>query len=146
MRRLAVLRSLAAFLIALILFAAPASAQEDIPSAEWQAVITHQIQAFRDKDADAAFGDAAPYFHALFPHSGAFFEAIITSGYGPIMDSSNHSFGPFESAPDAKAAIQLVKLTGTDGKLYEAIYNMTKEEAGWRVSGVVLRDLGGIGI
>ena len=140
------LRSLALIITAFVLFTAPAAAQDATAEAEWQAVITHQIQAFRDKDAPAAFSDAAPFFHDAFPSAVAFFEAIVSSGYAPIMESTSHSFGPFESAPDAKAAMQLVKLTATDGKLYEAIYNMTREEEGWRVSGVVLRDLGGVGI
>ena len=45
--------------LAFLLFLAPATAQDDIVAAEWQAVITGQVEAFRVHDAPAALSFAA---------------------------------------------------------------------------------------
>lgn len=146
------MRKVIAFVRALVAAAALALAgpvlaqQAPGPEAEWQAVITSQIDAFRQKDASAAFLYASAPFHDSFPSAAAFFAAIISSGYGPIMDSASHSFGPFELDPGGTEAIQLVRLVGLDQQLYEAIYNLTREPEGWRVSGVMLRTTAGVGV
>jgi hypothetical protein len=127
----------------------PASAQEATPQAvvsePWQEVITLQIEAFRTKDAPGAFTYAAEAFHAGFPSAEAFFVAIVGSGYAPIMESRSHSFGAFQKVSDT-VVVQQVKFVGEDQGLYEAIYQLTAETAGWRVSGVQLVKQPGIGI
>ena len=111
----------------------------------WQDVITSQIQAFRDHDAPAALSYAGMGFQATFPTPEAFFIAIISSGYAPIMESRSHSFGEFRMVGEASVA-QQVKFVGTNQDLYEAIYMLTEEESGWRVQGVQLLKQPGIGI
>ncbi len=130
--------------LAVLLLAAPVAAQE--PAAlPWQTVITAQIEAFRAKDAPGAFQYAAAPFQTAFPSAEAFFVSIIGSGYGPIMESSGHSFGVFHEI-DATSVAQQVTLTGKDLSRYEAIYVMTEEERGWRVSGVQLAKTPGMGV
>ena len=82
----------------------PAAAQDAAPRTvavePWQAAITGQVEAFRTRNATAAFGYAAAAFHTAFPSAEAFFSAIIGSGYAPIMESRSHSFGRFEKQGD----------------------------------------------
>jgi hypothetical protein len=111
----------------------------------WQEVISGQIQAFRDHDAPVAFGYAGAGFQTTFPNAEAFFNAIITSGYAPIMESKSHSFGPFEMISTI-GVVQEVRFTGLDQGLYRAVYQLTKEPEGWRVQGVQLLKEAGIAI
>jgi hypothetical protein len=130
----------------LALFAAPAFAQDaTTPEAPWQDVITGQIQAFRDSDAPTAFSFAGAGFQTTFPSAEVFFQAIITSGYAPIMESSSHSFGPFQMVSPA-AVTQRVDFIGKSQERYTAVYQMTEEPAGWRVQGVQLVKEAGIAI
>src|SRR5687767_10789932 len=111
----------------------------------WQDVITSQIQAFRDHDAPGAFMYAGAGFQVSFPSAEAFFNAIVTSGYAPIMESVSHSFGEFEML-GATGVVQEVKLVGKDQELYGALYQLTEEEAGWRVQAVQLYRQEGVAI
>jgi len=114
-------------------------------SQEWQEVIHAQIEAFRNHDAPAALSYASEEFHKQFADPNAFFVAIISSGYSPIMESLSESFGAFELQGDTEV-LQEVRLTGTDQTVYEAIYELTHEAAGWRVHGVQLVKTKAIGI
>ncbi|WP_055045331.1 DUF4864 domain-containing protein [Devosia sp. A16] len=111
----------------------------------WQSVIDSQIAAFRAKDAPGAFQWASAAFHTGFPSAEAFFDAIVGSGYAPIMESRSHSFGRFEKLGD-KTVVQEVKLLGNDQGLYEAIYMLAEEANGWRAQGVQLARHAGVGI
>jgi len=111
----------------------------------WQEVISGQIQAFRDHDAPVAFSYAGAGFQVTYPTAEAFFEAIVTSGYAPIMDSKSHSFGPYEMVGDI-GVVQEVRFTGLDQSLYRAVYQLTEEPEGWRVQGVQLIKEAGIAI
>jgi hypothetical protein len=117
-----------------------------LPSArEWQMVISAQIEAFREHDAPTALSYASEAFHKQFADPDAFFAAIISSGYSPIMESLSESFGAFELQGETEV-LQEVRLTGTDQTVYEAIYELTHEAAGWRVHGVQLIKTKAIGI
>ncbi len=111
----------------------------------WQDVITSQIEAFRAHDAPGAFQYAAAGFQTAFPNAESFFAAIIGSGYAPIMDSTAHSFGEFTRL-DEHSVAQMVTLTAKDLTRFEAIYILTEEEGGWRVSGVQLAKTPGISV
>ncbi|MGV3490268.1 MAG: DUF4864 domain-containing protein [Devosia sp.] len=131
--------------LAVVVMIAGATAVQAQDAAPWQATITGQIEAFRAADADAAFGFASAPFHQAFPTAGAFFLAIVGSGYGPIMESRSHSFGEFQVQAD-DTVLQEVKLIGTDQGLYAAIYQLGEEPEGWRVMGVQLVKQPGMGI
>jgi hypothetical protein len=111
----------------------------------WQEVITSQIEAFRTKDAAAAFSYAGAGFQVAFPSAEAFFNAIVAAGYAPIMESRSHSFGRFQKLGD-KAVAQEVKFVGNNQGLYSAIYMLAEEANGWRVQGVQLAKEAGVGI
>lgn len=140
---------LAGLLAALLTIGLPAQAQEQGTEAvaiePWQEVITSQIEAFRTKNAAAAFSYAGAGFQMTFPSAEAFFNAIVGAGYAPIMESRSHSFGRFQKLGD-KAVVQEVKFVGTDQGLYSAIYMLAEEANGWRVQGVQLAKEAGVGI
>jgi hypothetical protein len=133
-------------LLAVLLMTGLARAEDAAAPAEpWQEVITAQVEAFRAHDAPGAFRYAAAAFQTAFPSAEAFFAAIVGSGYAPIMDSSTHSFGKFAPLDDRSMA-QEVTFTSNDLSRYEAIYVLTEEEKGWRVSGVQLVKAPGMGV
>jgi hypothetical protein len=133
-------------LLAAVLMTATVQAEDNSAPAEaWQVVITAQVEAFRAHDATGAFQYASAPFQTAFPSAEAFFASIIGSGYGPIMDSSSHSFGKFVPL-DERSMAQEVTFTGEDLSRYEAIYLLTEEEKGWRVSGVQLVKTPGMAI
>ena len=145
-------RVLVAVLAGIILAGAPAAAQtdgapagEEVAASPWQDVISSQIQAFRDRDAPTAFSFAGAGFQVTFQNAEVFFEAIVNSGYAPIMESRSHSFGGFQRF-GASGVIQEVRLVGKDLELYTAIYQLTEEEVGWRVQGVQLVRQAGVAI
>jgi len=133
--------AIVAFLVVSVLFSA---AQAD-ESASWQDVITSQVQAFRDHDAPAALSFAGQGFQTRFKSAEEFFVTIMGSGYAPIMQSRSHSFGAFQKIDD-KTVAQQVRFAGADQRLYEAIYVLVEEEAGWRVQGVQLAKTAAVGI
>ena len=143
---------LGALLVAPLPAVAPAAGQGGIAApppavvaTPWQDVISSQIQAFRDGDAPAAFSYAGAGFQVTFPSAEVFFEAIVNSGYAPIMESRSHSFGIYQLIGEA-GVVQEVRLVGKDQELYTAIYQLTQEEAGWRVQGVQLVRQAGVAI
>lgn len=144
MRRVVRSTWLAAAIFAAAVPMSQASADEAQTPA-WQQVISSQIEAFRDKDAVAAFSYAVAKFQADFPSAQAFFDAIVGEGYAPIMESRSHSFGAFQMVGDS-SVLQEVTLMGTDQGLYQAIYQLDDEPNGWRVEGVVLQKAQGVGI
>lgn len=133
--------------ISLFLLIVPAMAQDAAePSpTEWQAVIAGQIQAFRNHDAPAALSFAAAPFHDSFSDPKQFFVSIIASGYAPIMESRSQTFGAYKLI-SADSVLQDVKLLGNDQSIYEAIYQLDREAAGWRVHGVQLVKTTAVGI
>lgn len=143
---------LAAAMAGLLLWSVPSAAQpldaqgsEAADELPWQDVISSQIQAFRDKDAPAAFSYAGAGFQVTFQNAEVFFEAIVRSGYAPIMESRSHSFGGFQRIGDI-GVVQEVRFVGKDQELYSAIYQLTEEEVGWRVQGVQLVRQAGVAI
>jgi hypothetical protein len=133
-------------LLSLLLLIAPAQvrAQDDPPAAEWQAVITGQVEAFRMHDGAGALSFAAASFKQSFPDPADFEKAIRDWGYAAIMDSRSHSFGPYQQVNE-NVVLQAVTFTGPDSVLYEAFYQLNREPEGWRVGGVQLVKTTGMG-
>ncbi len=71
--------------------------------------------------------------------------SIANSGYTPIFTSVSQSFGKF-AQPDPDSVVQVVNLVGAKQELYEAIYVLGREDGQWRVQGVQLAKLDGVGV
>jgi hypothetical protein len=128
-----------------LLFGSSAGRADDAVASGWQEVISGQIQAFREHDAATAFSYAGAPFQTSFPSAEVFFEAIVGSGYAPIMDSRSHTFGAYQMMGEG-SVMQEVTLFGNDQSLYEAFYALDDEPDGWRVEGVILKKREGVGI
>jgi hypothetical protein len=102
---------------------------------EWQSVITRQIEAFRAADAAGALSCAGASFRDAFKDPKQFYEYIASSDYEPIIKSRSHTFGEFQRGENDNV-LQIVTITGSDQRIYKAMYEMTREEDGWRVQGV----------
>lgn len=136
---------LRAVFVALLMVGVAQAQDVAAPEQAWQSVITGQIEAFRAYDAPGAFQYAASPFQTAFPNAEAFLATIIGSGYGPIADSTSHTFGSFTKL-DERSVVQEVMMTGKDLSRFEAIYVLTEEEKGWRVSGVQLAKTPGLSV
>lgn len=135
-------RRMAALLI-FALGAGLAQAQEATP---WQSSVSGQIEAMQSGAAAKALEYAGSGFRDVYDDPEKFLSDVRRSGYGPIVDARSYSFGVFEETGNG-TVLQVVTLVGADQRLYEAVYEMINEDgAGWRVRGVVLRNVPGIGI
>lgn len=129
-----------------VMMLVPARAEDPAPVPEaWQAAITAQIVAFRQHDAEAAFVYAAAPFHEGALTAEQFFDAIVGSGYAPIMTSKSHSFGPYKVLDDGSVG-QVVHFVDADQKLYDAVYALSLEGSEWRVDGVQMMKVEGMGV
>jgi hypothetical protein len=132
-------------LVLSVLLWAPLAAQEG--AAAWRETVTGQILALRGGDGVAALSFAGATFRANYQaNPQQFVDDIARSGYGPIGESRSHTFGASrELAPGA--VLQEVEFVGTDGRVWEAVYQLVDErDEGWRIQGVVLRSTESLGI
>jgi hypothetical protein len=138
------MRILLSLVLSLLMWA-PLAAQEG--EAAWRATVTGQIVALRGGDGVTALSYAGAGFRANYQaNPQQFVDDIARSGYGPIGESRSHSFGAFrELAPGA--VLQEVEFVGTDGRIWEAVYQLVDErDEGWRIQGVMLRSTESLGI
>jgi hypothetical protein len=114
---------------------APSVHAED-PLQTAQALVQHQIQAFLHGDAEAAYSLAAPGIKAKFPDKDAFF-AMVKKSYEPVYHPGNYAFGRSRAIDDGSVVYQEVLITGTDGKDWSAIYQVTRQPDGsYKINGV----------
>jgi hypothetical protein len=138
------MRILLSVILSLLMWA-PLAAQEG--ETAWRDTVTGQIVALRGGDGAAALSFAGAAFRANYQADPQrFVDDIARSGYGPISESRSHTFGAFrELAPGA--VLQEVEFVGTDGRVWEAVYQLVDErDEGWRIQGVMLRSTEGLGI
>jgi hypothetical protein len=121
------------FVFGLFLIAGPALADDTAP----QAVIRHQLDAFKASDGPSAYDDAAPLVKQHFPTLDSFMAMVIT-GYQPVARNNGWQFG--EGGVDEQGRnFQKVEIDGADGQGWTATYFMEQESDGtWKVSGVRL--------
>jgi hypothetical protein len=101
-----------------------------------QALIQQQIQAFLHDDANAAYSFAAPGIKAMFPDKDTFF-AMVKKSYAPVYHPGNYAFGRNRSVDDGATIYQEVLITGSDGKDWSAIYQVTRQPDGsYKINGV----------
>jgi hypothetical protein len=112
------------------------SVRAEDPLQATQATIQKQIQAFLHDDADAAYSFAAPGIKALFPDKEAFF-AMVKKSYEPVYHPGNYAFGRSKSIDNGATIYQEVLITGSDGKDWSVIYQVTRQPDGsYKINGV----------
>ncbi len=121
---------------------APAVTADAAAEDEAQDVILRQLAAFRADDYRTAYSFASRMIQAQF--DPAAFEHMVKNGY-PQIARSTHAWVT-EARPAPNGALHIfLRIRGADGTVIRALYEMVREEPGWRINGVVARpDLGTI--
>ena len=132
-----------AFLVLLLAPPAAANAGDPAAAAQYQRIITSQLEAFRSDDAALAYSFAAPSIRQAFPTPLAFM-AMVKRAYKPVYRAQSYRFG--DTVTDAQGRPgQRVTLTGPDGKTYEALYTMELQPDGtWLIVGCALLNVSGL--
>ncbi|MEN3791816.1 DUF4864 domain-containing protein [Fulvimarina sp. MAC3] len=125
-----------ALLISLALASMVNAARAD-DAADIRAVISSQLEAFRQDDGAGAFGHAAPKIKYMFGTKDRFMEMVRT-GYPPVYRSSNISFG--ELTPSGDGFRQDVFMTDPKGQSWIATYSLERQPDGtMKITGVTLK-------
>ena len=133
---------LAALIVCFAAWTAHADTLSEADRAEFQRVITGQIEAFRADDGERAYGYAAPSIHRIFPNSDIFMH-MVKQGYRPVYRPRSFSFEQTGTDPLGRPS-QRVRIIGPDGKTYEALYSMERQPDGtWRINGCALLEVPG---
>jgi uncharacterized protein DUF4864 len=128
-----------------VLLAALAAIGAAVPAARGQTssdveqatnVVMRQLEAFRQNDYDTAYGFASATIHEHFDRPA--FEAMVRGGYPEIARSAAAVVVGSQAAPDDSLAL-LLKIRGASGRSIEAVYEMVREGANWRINGVATR-------
>jgi Domain of unknown function (DUF4864) len=118
------------------LLSARAGPASEADAAEFQRIITAQIEAFRADDAARAFDFASPGIQAKFA-GPAQFMAMVQSGYAAVFRPRTFSFGSVTE--EMGRPTQRVNVVGPDGESWLALYHMEQQPDGtWRIAGCVL--------
>lgn len=128
-------------LLALVLGAAPAGAQDDKERATAAAEpVVRQLEAFRRDDYDAAYTFASEEIQLQFDRLR--FEIMVKSGYPEIARSTLADVLGTELRPGGLAYVK-VRIRGANGQTIEAVYELIWQGA-WRINGVATRPASGV--
>ncbi|WP_050604142.1 DUF4864 domain-containing protein [Ruegeria sp. 6PALISEP08] len=104
-------------------------------SAEIEANIAAQIQAFKADDFATAFTFASPNIQRLFQNPDNF-GAMVRNGYPMVWRPADVRF--LELREIAGALWQKVMITDGNGSIHILDYQMIPLESGWKINGVQL--------
>lgn len=134
-------RLLIALIGVLVLLAAgpPSGAQavSQAEAAEFQRIITGQLNAFSSDDGAAAYAFAAPNIQRLFPTPEVFM-SMVQKGYAPVYRRQSYAFGRIGTEMGGQPT-QHVTIIDANGKAWTALYAMERQPDGsWKISGCSL--------
>jgi hypothetical protein len=122
-------------LLLAVLAAAPGLAVAD-DATPAQSAIRRQEQAFARDDGAAAYAQAAPELHAMFP-SPEIFMAMVRQGYAPVYRHKSFEFG--ESKTEGGVIAQRVHIIDANGEAWEALYTLeTQPDGDLKITGCSL--------
>jgi hypothetical protein len=132
------MRAVALLIFALLAFAAPAAAADDVAAA--QGVIRAQEQALARDDAASAYSYAAPAIHQLFPRADIFM-TMVQKQYAPIYRHRKFEFG--EARAEGNWVAQRVHIIDANGEAWEALYTLEQQADGsFEITGCTLLKAG----
>jgi hypothetical protein len=117
-------------ILAMVMAASATFAQSDDPI---EGVIGSQLQAFNDRDVDAAWEFASPMIQGMF-RTPENFGAMVQNGYPMVWDNADAQF--LERREFPQGVMQEVLVRGPDGALWVLDYQMVETENGWQINGV----------
>ncbi len=114
-----------------------AQSVSDAEAAEFQRIITSQLNAFSADDGAAAYGFAAPNIQRLFPTPEVFM-SMVQKGYAPVYRRQSYAFGRIGTEMGGQPT-QHVTIVDANGKAWTALYAMQRQPDGsWKISGCSL--------
>ncbi len=131
-----------ALLTALVMILAPLSVRADEPGDSIQAVIADQIAAFQSNDVGRAFTHASPNIQRIFETPKRFGQ-MVQQGYPMVWRPARYQW--LKIVETGSGPVQVVLFEDQSGRLHEAGYLMQQVDGVWRINGVKLRELAGIG-
>jgi hypothetical protein len=132
------MRVAALLFLALLAFAAPARAADNVTNA--QSVIRAQEQALSRSDAAAAYSYAAPAIKKLFPQADIFM-SMVQNAYPPVWRHKSFDFG--EARTEGNWVAQRVHIVDANGEAWEAMYTLEQQPDGsWEITGCSLLKAG----
>ena len=96
-------------------------------------IIKSQLAAFRDDDYVTAYTFAAAGIKAQYPMTE--FERMVKTGYPVIARFKSVEFGVVRD--NGEEAVVNVEVEGESSNVASYQYFVRKEEAGWKISGVI---------
>lgn len=112
------------------------SADDAAAESAIQQVITGQLTAFLNQDADAAWQFAHPTIKAKFGDAETFMK-MVSAGYSPMLNFVDLQFLTLEN--DEGIWWQTVRLRDTSGQRFDLLYALLPMDNGdYRIAGVSL--------
>lgn len=132
------MRAAALLFLALLAFATPATAADDVATA--QGVIRAQEQALARDDAVSAYSYAAPAIHQIFPQAEIFM-TMVQHQYAPVYRHKSFEFG--EARAEGGQVAQRVHIIDANGEAWEAMYTLEQQADGsYKITGCMLLKAG----
>ncbi len=131
-----------ALLAAAFLAPAEGPARAEEPADSIQAVIVSQLNAFQANDLTAAFAHASPMIQSKFG-TPEVFRRMVETGYPVIWRPASYQM--LALAETAAGPVQTVLFQDREGRFFEAAYQMQLIDGVWRINGVYLHALPGVG-
>ena len=143
----AVMLALAVFLLAGLISVKAFAQDVPVPTADQnatQAVIGDQLNAFRAGDHARAYSHAAPNITGYFDTVEKF-TGMVSRGYGAIYSPDSFVFG--RNTIINSEIYQEVIITSQDGKQWQAVYTLKRQEDGsWKITGVKMNPYKGAAV
>jgi hypothetical protein len=118
------------FCLGLVSLGLPAAAQD---AQAIEDVITRQLDAFNDRDVNAAWTFASPMIKGMFGNP-ANFGMMVQNGYPMVWDNADVEF--LDLREEDGAFVQRLTMRDADGVRYVAEYQMIETADGWQINGV----------
>lgn len=101
-------------------------------------VVTTQLQAFADDDADSAFATATPGVREAIGNPLRFL-AMVRGAYPMVYRPATVAF--LKPEEDEGTVLQMVTITDGDDKSWIALFALERQpDASWRISGCVVAE------
>ena len=100
-----------------------------------ESVISGQLDAFSDRDVDAAWDFASPFIQGIFGDARTF-GTMVERGYPMVWDNSDVRFLGLRN--ENGRPMQKVMIRDAGGDVHFLEYEMIETPDGWQINGVAL--------
>lgn len=125
-----------------LMLSVPTGPRAEEPGDSIRTVIENQLAAFKRNDLATAFGFASPAIQRKFGDPQTFGQ-MVRSGYPMVWRPARHEM--LKLVETELGPVQVVLFEDAYGRLHEAGYLMQEVDGIWRINGVHLREVPGVG-